>query len=199
MGRLAAEGRWVICPRFCDYLGLEAVAHSGLGDEVARPSRIVFKLLSECLDVLTQVMRLVHICRSPDLLKQLSLAHQPSGMPDQCQEELPLGRCEVYLSHRWVHALARFELHIASHEICVERFADQVVAQVNSPTSELDGFDQLWLGHASGHSPNSCEELLHTERLGDVVVGTGIKGIHLGRAVHTSREDHDRYLCPRAE
>ena len=34
-------------------LRLEAVAHSGLGDEVARPSRIVFKLLSECLDVLT--------------------------------------------------------------------------------------------------------------------------------------------------
>ena len=36
-----------------DYLGLEAVAHSGLSHEVARPSRIVFKLLSECLDVLT--------------------------------------------------------------------------------------------------------------------------------------------------
>ena len=34
-------------------LRLEAVAHSGLGDEVAWPSRIVFKLLSECLDVLT--------------------------------------------------------------------------------------------------------------------------------------------------
>jgi hypothetical protein len=48
----AVEARWVICPRFCDYLGLEAVAHSGLGDEVARPSGIVFKLVSECLDVL---------------------------------------------------------------------------------------------------------------------------------------------------
>ena len=34
-------------------LRLEAVAHSGLGDEVAGPGRIVFKLLSECLDVLT--------------------------------------------------------------------------------------------------------------------------------------------------
>ena len=34
-------------------LRLEAVAHSGLSHEVARPSRIVFKLLSECLDVLT--------------------------------------------------------------------------------------------------------------------------------------------------
>ena len=52
MGDSAVEGRWVICPRFCDYLGLEAVAHSGLGDEVARPSGIVFKLVSECLDVL---------------------------------------------------------------------------------------------------------------------------------------------------
>jgi hypothetical protein len=52
MGDSAVEGRWVICPRFCDYLGLEAVAHSRLGDEVARPSGIVFKLVSECLDVL---------------------------------------------------------------------------------------------------------------------------------------------------
>jgi hypothetical protein len=36
-----------------DYLGLEAVSHAGLGDEVARPSWIIFELVSEGLDVLT--------------------------------------------------------------------------------------------------------------------------------------------------
>jgi hypothetical protein len=35
-----------------DYLRLEAIAHSRLGDEVARPSRIILQLASQCLDVL---------------------------------------------------------------------------------------------------------------------------------------------------
>ena len=52
-----------------DCLGLEAVAHSRLGDEVAWPSRIVLELVSECLDVLTQIVGLLDVCRSPDLLK----------------------------------------------------------------------------------------------------------------------------------
>jgi hypothetical protein len=52
-----------------DYLGLEAVAHSCLGDEVARPSRIILELVSECLDILAQIVGLLHICRSPDFLK----------------------------------------------------------------------------------------------------------------------------------
>ena len=36
-----------------DYLRLEAVAHTGLGDEVAWPSRIILELVSEGPDVLT--------------------------------------------------------------------------------------------------------------------------------------------------
>ena len=35
------------------WLRLKAIAHSGLGDEVARASWIVFQFVSECLDVLT--------------------------------------------------------------------------------------------------------------------------------------------------
>jgi hypothetical protein len=55
-------------------LGLEAIAHSRLGDEVARPSWIIFELVPERLDVLTQIVALFHIRRAPDLLQQLPLA-----------------------------------------------------------------------------------------------------------------------------
>jgi hypothetical protein len=50
---LSVAGGYSICPSSADYLGLEAVAHSSLGDDVARPSRIILEFLSEGLDVLT--------------------------------------------------------------------------------------------------------------------------------------------------
>ena len=49
-------------------LGVEAVAHPRLGDEVTRSGWIIFELVSERLDVLTQIVALFHIGRAPDLL-----------------------------------------------------------------------------------------------------------------------------------
>jgi hypothetical protein len=69
-----------------NYLRLEPVAHSRFGDEVARPSWIIFELMPERLEVLTQIVGLFDVCRAPDLLQQLPLADQPPGMPNQCLE-----------------------------------------------------------------------------------------------------------------
>ena len=156
-------------------LGLEAVAHPRLGDEMARSGRIILELVPECFDVLAQIVGLLHVRRSPDLLKQLSLAHKPPGMPDQRLEELPLGRCEMHL---W-------------RDTGLERFVDHVVAEVNGPSSQLDGFDELWFGRTPGHGSNSGQEFLHAERFCDVVIGTCIKGIHFGGTVHPSGKDDD--------
>ena len=61
-------------------------------------------------------------------------------MPDQCLEELPLGRCEVHLSH-WGRDARTFQLGIVGVDTGREGFADHVVSQINGPPSELDGLD----------------------------------------------------------
>src|SRR4029453_13708088 len=104
-------------------------------------------------------------------------------MPDQRLEELPLGRREMHL---WPGTGS-------------EGFVDHVVTQVNGPPSQLDGLDKLWLGRSPSHGANSCQEFRYAERLGDIVIGTGIKGVHLGCAVHPSGEDDDRHLGPSAK
>jgi hypothetical protein len=40
-------------PNSSQKLGLEPIAHSRLGDEVAWASGVIFELVSECLDVVT--------------------------------------------------------------------------------------------------------------------------------------------------
>ena len=100
-------------------------------------------------------------------------------MPDQCLKELPL------VDWREMNLFGR-----------CPRLVDHMVVEIDGPPSELHGFDQLRLRGTPGHRPNSCQQLLHAERLGDVVIGTGIKGIHLGSAVHASGENHDGHLGP---
>src|SRR6476659_3877111 len=99
-------------------------------------------------------------------------------MPDQCLEELPLGRREMNLLRRR------------------PRLIDHMVIEINGPPSELHGFDQLRLRRTPRHRSNPRQQLLHTERLGDIVVRTGVKGIHLGRAVHPAGENHNGHLRP---
>src|SRR4249919_1037530 len=119
-------------------------------------------------------------------------------MPDKRLEQLPLSRCQMHLQRRSLERRTRFELGSAGADTGWKRLVDQMIVEIDGPPSELHWLDELWLGGAPGHGSNSCEELLHAEGLGDVVVGTGIKGIHLGCAVQTSGEDHDGHLRPRA-
>src|SRR5215211_5215638 len=102
-------------------------------------------------------------------------------MSYECMEELPLGWCEMHLGHPCAGVRPRFELGIAGADIDREGLVDHVVAEVDRPPSELDGFHRFWLCGAPCYSPNSCQELLDTERLGDVVIGTRVKCVHLGR------------------
>ena len=52
---------------------------------------------------------------------------------------------------------------------------------------------------AAQRSPQAREQLLHVERLGDVVIGSGVEGGDLVAAVVAGREDEDRHGGPAAE
>ena len=123
-------------------------------------------------------MGLINIRRSPDFLKQLPLTNQPPWMTNQCLQKLPLGRGQMNLSARLIG------------------LTDQMIIEIDPPPSNLYGLHQPWLGGASGDSADSRQQFLNTEGLCDVVIRARVKGIHLGRAVHTPREDHDRHMGP---
>jgi hypothetical protein len=108
-------------------------------------------------------------------------------MPDQGLEELPLDWREMHL----LGGCAPFD-KLRTHV----PFVDHMIIEIDGPPSELDGFEQLGLSRTPSDGPNSREKLLNTERLGDIVIGTGIKRIDFGRAVHPAGEDHDGHLGP---
>ena len=63
------------------------------------------------------------------------------------------------------------------------------------------GHDRLALReHGSTHCrPQTCEELVHAERLGQVVVGTKVERLDLGRLGPTPRQHDDRHRRPAPE
>ena len=52
---------------------------------------------------------------------------------------------------------------------------------------------------AAGHGAEAGEQLVHAERLGDVVVGAGVEGLDLVEAVGPAGEHQDGYVGPAAE
>src|SRR5512132_4644841 len=100
-------------------------------------------------------------------------------MPDKCLEELPFGRREVHL---------RRGLAVVAVGTGWRRLVDHMIAEVNGPPPNLNGFHHLWLGHASSDSSNSCQELRNAERLRDIVIRAGTECVHLGGAVHPPGE-----------
>jgi hypothetical protein len=100
--------------------------------------------------------------------------------PGGCQEGLqepPLGRRQVLL----VPVARAGEGDASGHEIDLH-------------ASEADGVDLFGRGSA-GHSAQACQELIHSEGFGDVVVRTGVEGVDLVGAVRASGEDEDRRLA----
>jgi len=72
---------------------------------------------------------------------------------------------------------------------------DRAGSQVDA---EIAGFDHLRryfrLGGAPEIGPHTGKKFIHAERLGDVVVSTGVQRLDLLAFLVTHREDDDRYL-----
>ena len=57
----------------------------------------------------------------------------------------------------------------------------------------------LLAGSAAGHRAQPGEQLVHAERLGDVVVGAGVEGVDLVEAVGPTGQHEDRDVGPAAQ
>src|SRR5215216_3199938 len=78
--------------------GLEAVAHAGLGDEVAGVRRLGLELPAHLGHEHPEVVRLVVVLRPPHLLEELALGDESPTVPDEDLDEMPFGRGEAYLA-----------------------------------------------------------------------------------------------------
>src|SRR4029079_14011832 len=76
-------------------VGLEAVAHPRLGDEVPRPGRVGLELAPNLGHVHAQVVRLPFVLRAPYLLQQVALCEEATGVAHQLLDQSPLGGGEV--------------------------------------------------------------------------------------------------------
>jgi hypothetical protein len=155
----------------------ESVANSGLRDQVAWVGGGL-ELAAKLGHVDAEVVGLGVVGRSPDLPEQLPLEDELSLVPDQGFQRMPLGRRES--DGRAVGA----------------RFLG---CQVDREAGSLDE-RRIGVGPASpscGAQPR--EQLLHAERLGDVVVRAGVQRADLVALPLPGREDDDRCLAPAAE
>src|SRR5438309_12125875 len=78
-------------------LHFEAITDTGLIREVARFGGFALELLPELPDEHTQVVRLLDVRRSPDLLEKLAVGDDPAGVLDERDQEPVLGRRQVNL------------------------------------------------------------------------------------------------------
>ena len=126
----------------------------GLGDEVARPARLGLELAPHLRHEHAQVVRLVVVLGTPHLLQQLALGDELAAVAHEHLDEVPLGRREADLVAVAVHPLGR------------------------EVDGEVRGLDERLLVSGRGPAERGAqpgEQLVHAERLGDVVVGAGVE------------------------
>src|SRR3954454_25245612 len=87
-------------------LGLEAVAHAGLVDEVPWSGGVPFELAAQLGHVEAQVALGGLVARAPYLRQQLPLTEQLARMADQAFDEMPLRGCQTHLALASVHGAA---------------------------------------------------------------------------------------------
>src|SRR5262245_47312537 len=159
----------------------EPVAHPGLGEQVARVRRIVFELPAYLSHVLAEVVGLRSVLRPPYFLQQLSLADQLARVLRKDLEQPPLGGSEPDL-------------------LSGGGLADHMVGEVDGEPTDLYCRDGLLCGgQAAGHRTDAGEQLVHTERLRDVVIRPGVQSRHLVVAPGTPGEHDDRDGRPAAQ
>src|SRR5262245_44414825 len=157
---------------------MQSVTNSRLGEQVPGASRIVFQLAAELVHVLAQVLGLVPVGRAPDVLEQLALADQLAGIPGEAVDDLPFGAGEVNGQGRIIV------------------LAYGVVGQVDVVPSDAQLRRALRGGLAASDRADPGQQLVDAERLGAVVVGTGVESVDLVVTVDAAGEHDDRNRSP---
>src|SRR5947208_17078432 len=134
---------------------IEAIANPGVGEKVAWCGRIGFDLLSQLTDENPQVFGLPGVISTPDRAQQRAMSQNFSGIADEVNHQVKFFRRQAQL---------------------VSRLSDCVGFKLET---KIAGFDGLGSGGPSGLAPqgrtNSREQLVHSERLSNVIVGAGIE------------------------
>ena len=126
-----------------------------------------------------EVVRLGAVLGPPHRLEQLALRDELARVVDQHLDHVPLGR-------RQLHLLA----------VAMDALGDEVDGEVRRGDARLFGRRGR---DAAERGPQAREELAHAERLGDVVVGTGVERGDLVALRLARREDDDGHVGPAAE
>ena len=153
---------------------LKAVAHPWLGDQISRPAGLRFELAPQLRHEYPQVARIGVVRRSSQVGQQSARPHEPARLTHERRQQMPLGRREM-------NAFAVGAGGGGGREV------DRDVSQLDRCCR--DG----WLGSAS-YRAHPGEQLLHAERLGDVIVRPEIERLHLVRAADAGGEHDDRGL-----
>lgn len=134
--------------------------------------RIAFQLDAQALRKRSQVVALIGILRAPHPLEQGAMVKRHAGISRQLGEEQPLGWGEAYL------------MAVTSHRARAEVDANAAVGHESA---------------GSGGRPDTTqdrayprEQLVGSEWLGQVVVGTEIQRAHLVRLLAPRTDDDDR-------
>jgi hypothetical protein len=100
------------------------------------------------------------------------------GVPDELLEQLPFGRGQVQIEVSMVGVDGRGA-------------GDAMVLQVDQVVADPDAGGVVADRNATGDRPQTGQQLVDVEGLGDVVVGAGVEGVDLGRALAAAGQDDE--------
>src|SRR5260221_5562116 len=146
---------------------------------MARPRRIVFELVAQLSHVDAQVVRLLDMRRPPDIAQQLALRDDLAEVARQHGEQPVFNRRQVHGRRRAGHDTAG-EVHANGAEL-----HHGITFGPGRDTAQCNAIPR--------------QHLPHPERLGEIVVGTGIQRGDLVRFVGARRQHDDRHRTPAAQ
>src|SRR5579859_454308 len=153
---------------------MKAVTNPGIGHDVLRLVAR-FDLLAQLVDEDAQVFRLLHALSTPYGIQEHAVGQYFVRVPRHENQQLEFLWRQVDFPASDAH-LARFRIDV---KIAI-----------------FDGLRWLFFrrAHAAKVGPYARQQLIHTERLGNVVVGAGIERLNFTLLFLADREHDDRHL-----
>ncbi len=151
----------------------QTITHAGFSEQVTRLPRIHFELAPQPREVDVEVVRLRPIFGSPHLFEQHTISQDFVWVRDENLEQFIFSWRQMHFLPEHGHPpVFKVDFEIARPKNCgLPAFRARRVAQ---------------------RHPNTGEQFVHAERLGEVVVGAKIERRHLVEFSPTNREHNDR-------
>jgi len=154
---------------------LEAVPDPRFRHNIARSAILALKLLAQMPHENPEVLRLLHAILSPDSRKQCSMGDHLIGIPREIHKQIELFRSEMNVTVAYAN---RACLHI-----------DVKIADFNQV-----GFRLFPCGRPSQSGSHPCQQFIHIEWLGHIVIRTRIERLNLGTLISFHRKHDDWHL-----